>query len=86
MRNTGSGRCSFIHSYLDSFDDLRSRLRPERGECMLFALKKNFFLFMALGLSSFVTVTVFSVVRLKEWNLKVILSFYVCSLFFYAKV
>lgn len=39
------------------------------GPCVLFGIKNMFF--MSLPLSSFVTVTVFSIVRLfKRWNLK----------------
>lgn len=52
-RNTGGGRCSFTHSYLDSFDDLRPETNPT--VCVIW-LKKPFF--MSLALSSFVTVTV----------------------------
>lgn len=42
-RNTGGGRCSFTHSYLDSFDDLRAELRS-RPVCAIWYKKYVFFM------------------------------------------
>lgn len=45
-RNTGGGRCSFTHSYLDSFDDLRAEPRS-RPVCAIWYKKNMIFYVIA---------------------------------------